>query len=397
MTDTLTHLLPDDMAGRWPQILPEHREAVAAVSAGYDLDRAVLRESSHYVYVLGNLSTEGGLIVKCANPENPEGDLAVEAKALELLNELPPGPVEIPKLVSYDPDSQVLTSTLLQGFPEQSCALGGWGTYASRERIGRQVAGYIAWLGAAVEPELCDERLGAVNHGLEWDFNVAKYLAPDKERYPTLARLGELASTKLALYYPDGMGSVREQVVQSDFRPDNAMFDWQSNLTGAYDFEFLTVEDAARMMRGFYSGDETVIKICIAEYESLTGQSVPLEQVATLAAIQAIMTLSYQLSEGITSFRWFASAQQRLMDQFPGEDWSELFTAVTEHFVPREGHWDSNIWDETYGKYQVSPDPRDVPRRVLTKREFFAVDQLANTVWLDSSAIAMQRKPILSS
>lgn len=275
---------------------------------------------------------------------------AGEAPRLQLVGDLLDSgrielPVQVPRLVEYNPSNYLRTMTALKGFSENGRAIPLY--FESLGENNGEIFGQIAAGLSQIPPEQFIRTVP--NPFLDWDPLIQRVAEYNHPSMPRLTAACRKAAAQLKLHYPHGTSANSPIVILSDLTKDNVLVNLDpqkgsmGHISGLVDLEGLFMGDEARSLRFLFDPSEpAILQSALDSYEKTIDKpfdrQLIMEKIESWAKLSNFLMFTHQLNRTKPVIKLLLQTHLRLVNlNPPAEEWGELFTAVQQTITTSGG------------------------------------------------------------
>lgn len=257
-------------------------------------------------------------VVKVPKTRANIGGLAVEAAALELLENSQPLTVAVPRMVEFSADPTFLVTTYLPGNVVDATELRKL-TTKERDLLGHDIGAYAAAQAVCVDLDSA-RRLPPLEQHDTWEALFEAGVGTfSSSAFPSLSLVSRQAYEAWMAYRMDDSGL---QFTQGDLRLGNMAVSDTNRLEGVFDFGRAGIGDASYEVNPLANIDQTILRGAVDELNA-HGITVEWEHIKLWDAMKDLLKLSYAVA-GKASQNFISKALVKVPARYPELDWSEL-------------------------------------------------------------------------
>ena len=293
-------------------------EVLKQVAARFNTEKLEIRNSTHNVAI-----ADERLVIKAPKSAKNMASLAVEAAALEILEQSGPLAAVTPRLVEFSADPVFLVATYLPGRIIEASSIHEL-SLKEREVLGHDIGAFVVSQVQQIDVEMVQRELPPFGEGDTWeDIFEASAGTFSSRMFPSTSLLARQLYAEWTHQQAD---TTNDQFIQGDLRLGNMAVSKNNRLHGVFDFGRAGLGNASNEISPLVNLDSTIMQGAVDELQAAS-INIDMNQVTTWDEIKKITMLIHYINGG--NFRdnpplYVRRACRILSSHHPDLSWEEF-------------------------------------------------------------------------
>lgn len=288
------------------------------VAARFKTQKLEIKNSTHNVGI-----ADERLVIKAPKSTKNMASLAIEAAALEILEQNGPLAAATPRLVEFSANPVFLVTTYLPGRIIEASSIHEL-SLKEREALGHDIGAFVVSLVEQVDVEMVRQQLPPFGEEDTWEsIFTASAGTFSSSMFPSTSLL---ARQLYAAWTHQQKDTTNDQFIQGDLRLGNMAVSENNRLHGVFDFGRACIGNASSEISPLVNLDSTIMQGAIDELQTAS-IGIDMDHVSTWDEIKKITMLINYINGG--SYRdtpplYVKRACRILSAHYPNLSWEEF-------------------------------------------------------------------------